>query len=66
VLGLIILLATAAISFGSGYGAREWISQRRRTEYRRYAPYLAPRPSRQVPEFLLRRTMEPSGERSHG
>jgi hypothetical protein len=65
VLGLIILLATAAISFACGYGTRKWISLRRRTEYRKYAPYLAPPSFQQVPEFLLRRTMNPSGGQSH-
>jgi hypothetical protein len=52
-LGLLILILTAAISFGAGYVTRAAVSRKRRAEYLKWEPYLPPssRPSR-PPAFL--------------
>ncbi len=45
-LGLLILIAALSVGFAIGYGTREFISRKRRAEYRVYARYFqAPPPS---------------------
>jgi hypothetical protein len=53
-LGLLILILTAAISFGAGYVTRAAVSRKRRADYLKWQPYLPPssRPSR-PPAFLV-------------
>ena len=53
-LGLLILLSTAAVSFGAGYGTRALISRKKRVEYLRFKPYLpSSRKVTQPPAFLI-------------
>ena len=56
-LGFLILLVTAVVSFGAGYGTRDLISRRRRAEYRKYEPYVG-RP-RRPPAFLIHPQNQP-------
>ena len=57
-LGFLILLATAAISFASGYGTRDLLSRRRRAEFRKYE-HLCGKAER-PPAFLIHPQNQPS------
>ncbi|WP_140977918.1 hypothetical protein [Bradyrhizobium guangdongense] len=56
-LGLLILISIAAVSFGAGYWTRERISRKRRAHYLKWEPYVrsSPRPT-QPPAFLVHPT----------
>ncbi|MGV7213283.1 hypothetical protein [Bradyrhizobium sp. UFLA05-112] len=54
-LGILILVLVAAISFAAGYVTRDRISRKRRVRYLKWEPYVRPsqRPA-QPPAFLVR------------
>jgi hypothetical protein len=54
-LGLFILLVTAALSFAGGYVARASVSRKRRANYLKWEPYVrASRRPLELPAFLIR------------
>jgi|EndMetStandDraft_6_1072998.scaffolds.fasta_scaffold04170_6 hypothetical protein len=53
-LGLLLLVLIAMTSFAAGYATRSAISQKRRTKYLKWEPYVRPSQPSKPPEFLMR------------
>jgi hypothetical protein len=54
-LGVLILILVAAISFAAGYVTRDRISRKRRDRYLKWEPYVrSPKRPAQPPAFLVR------------
>ncbi|MGY8663965.1 hypothetical protein Q3C01_16570 [Bradyrhizobium sp. UFLA05-109] len=54
-LGVLILVLVAAISFAAGYVTRDRISRQRRARYLKWEPYIrSGKPPAQPPAFLVR------------